>query len=173
MRGRAAADEADRLALSSPGNPGVVNRQYRRILLTSAEDRMLRDGNREALAVCSRPWLKWMLLAVPLAALSAAPVLFLNGAVEGARALLSGGTALGVFFAAPLLPIYTPPRARVYRVVKWVALIGVFILVVGSYTLKYMWLLASCAWIPVWTEWTRSPIRRKLPVTEWPKHLYL
>ena len=90
-----------------------------------------------------------------------------------ARALAVGGIAMGLFFAAPFLPIYTPARARVYRLLKWAALIGVFCFVLGHDGLKYFWLLASCVWIPVWTEWTRFSIRRKMPVGEWPKQLYL
>jgi hypothetical protein len=173
MSGGSTADDADRLAVAALGNAKAANRQYRKVLLTSAEAKMLRDENREARAICSRPWLKWMLLAMPAAILLAASALFLNGAMAVARALLVGAIATGLFFSAPFLPVYTPSRARVYRLLKWMALIGVFCLVLGQDAFKYTWLLASCLWIPVWTEWTRFSIRRKLPVAQWPKQLYL
>jgi len=169
----AAAAEADQSAVTALGNPKAANRQYRKVLLTSAEAWMLCDGNREARAICSRPWLKWILLAMPVAASLAASALFLKGAIAPARALLMGGIAIGFFFAAPFLPVYTPARARVYRLLKWAAMVGVFWVAFGPDALKYSWLLASCLWIPLWTEWTRFSIRRKLPVAEWPKQLYL
>ena len=110
---------------------------------------------------------------MPVAMLVAACAMFFDGAIGVARALAVGGLAMGLFFAAPFLPIYTPARARVYRLLKWAALIGVFCFVLGHDGLKYFWLLASCVWIPLCTEWTRFSIRRKMPVGEWPKQLYL
>ncbi len=101
------------------------------------------------------------------------PVLFLSGAVADARLLLVAGIALGIFFAAPFLPIYTRARSRVYRVVKWTALIGAVCLAFGPDPLKYIWLLAPCAWTPLWIEWQRATVRRKLPMAQWPRQLYL
>ena len=75
----ATAEEASGLALRALGDAKTANRQYRRVLLTAAEARVLRDGNREAFAVCSRPWLKWMLTAVPVGAVGSAAVLFSTG----------------------------------------------------------------------------------------------
>jgi hypothetical protein len=167
------AEEADRLAVASLGTAKAANGQYRKVLLTSAEARMLRDTNREARVFCSSVWLKWMLLAVPVGALVASSVLFFNGKNEVAGVLALAGIAMAVIFAAPFLPVYTPSRGRMYRVVKWTLMIGAVCLAFGPDTLKYSWLLASCLWIPVWTEWTRISIRRKLPVAEWPKQLYL
>jgi hypothetical protein len=43
----------------------------------------------------------------------------------------------------------------------------------GPSALKMWWLLMSCLWPVVWIEWARISIRRKLPVAEWPKQLYL
>ena len=66
---------------------------------------MLREGNWEARAVCSRPWLKWLLLAVPAVTLLAATALFLTGAITLARVLLVGRIGMGLLFAAPFLPV--------------------------------------------------------------------
>ncbi len=167
----ATADEADRLAVRDLGNAKKANRQYREVLLTSDEAKMLREGNWEARAVCSRPWLKWMLLAMPLAALFAAATLFFTGSPL-AWPLFAGGTGIGLLFTAPFLPVYTPSRGRIFRVVKWVVLLGMFGLAFGPDSLKWSWLLFSSLW-PAWIEWKRISIRRKLPVADWPKHLYL
>jgi len=173
MSGGSTADEADRLALAALGNAKAANRQYRSVLLTSAEARTLREGNWEARAVCSSPWLKWLLLAMPVAALFVAAALFLTGAIAVARVLVIGGVGMGLLFAAPFLPVYTPRRGRVFRVVKWVVLVGMLGLAFGPDALKWSWLLISCLWLMGRVEWTRVSIRRKLPVAEWPKQLYL
>jgi hypothetical protein len=64
-------------------------------------------------------------------------------------------------------------RGFIFRCVKWAALIGTLVLAFGPDSLKWPWLLASCVWPLVWIEWTRDSIRRKLPVAEWPRQLYL
>jgi hypothetical protein len=174
MSGGSTADEASRLAVTALGNAKAANRQYRSVLLTSAEDRVLRDADWEARAVCSRPWLKWLLLATPVVAVFAAAGLFLAGAIAVAQVLLVGGIGMGLLFAAPfLLPIYTPSRGRVFRVMKWVVLIGILGFAFWPDALKWSWLLISCLWLVARIEWTRVSIRRKLPVAEWPKQLYL
>ena len=167
------AEEADRLAVAALGDAKDANRQYRKVLLTAAEMRMLRSGNREARAICSRPWLKWTLVAAPVTGLVLALAFFVRGEVALARALALGGTAMSLVFAGPFLPVYTTSRARVYRFAKWTLLAATLGLAFGVDSLKYAWLVASCLWIPVWTEWTRFSIRRKLPVNEWPRQLYL
>jgi hypothetical protein len=173
MSGGATADEADRFAVTALGDAKAANCQYRKVLLTSAEARMLREGNWEARAVCSRPWLKLLLRAMPVAALLAATALFLTGEIAVARMLLVAGVGMALLFAAPFLPVYTPSRGRVFRCVKWIVLIGALGLAFWPDTLKSSWLLISCLWPLVWIEWTRFSIRRKLPVAEWPKQLYL
>lgn len=169
----ATADEADRKAVAALGDPKTANCQYRRVLLTSSEAKLLREGQWEAQTICSRPWLKWLLLAMPAVALWASAALFLTGKNELARTLLVGGLTLLVAFGAPFLPIYTPARARIFRRVKYVLLAATFALVFGKHALDWSWLLASSVWPLFWIEWTRTSIRRKLPVSRWPRHLYL
>jgi hypothetical protein len=173
MSGGATADEADRLAVTALGDAKAAGCAYRKVLLTSSEARMLRDGNWEARTVCSRSWLKWLLLAAPVTMLLSASGFFVSGEIAVARVLLAGGLGMGLLFTAPFLPIYTPSRSRVYRRVKWLVLIGALVLAFGPDALKSFWLLASCLWPIAWIEWTRVSIRRKLRVTEWPKQLYL
>lgn len=173
MERGAGADEADRLAVAALGDPRVANREYRNALLTTAEAKVLGEGNREARVLCGLARMKWLRLALPLIALVAAVALFFNGDTAVARVLAVGGTGMSILFAAPLLPIYPPSRGRVFRWIKWMAMI--ILLLVGFWpdVLKWSWLLASSAWPMVWIEWTRISIRRKLPVAEWPKQLYL
>lgn len=173
MSGGATGDEADRLALVALGDARAANRQYRDVLLTSAEATMLRQDKWEARAICSRSWLKWMFRAMPATALLAAAALFFTGEIALARVLLVGGIAMGLSFAAPFLPLYTPSRGLIFRAVKWVMLISTLVLAFGPDALKWSWLLASCLWPLAWIEWKRIVIRRKLRVSEWPKQLYL
>ena len=169
----ATAGEAERLALAAFGDAKIANCEYRKVLLTSAEARALRDAKWEGRAVCSRPWLKRLVLAMPVAALLAAAVLFFTREIALARVLLTAGLGMGVLFAAPFLPVYTPSRARIFRCVKWVVLVGMLVSAFEPDALKWSWLLASCLWPMAWIEWTRVSIRRKLRVAEWPKALYL
>ncbi|HEY1658033.1 MAG TPA: hypothetical protein VGG14_06785 [Candidatus Sulfotelmatobacter sp.] len=169
----ATPDEADRQAVAALGDARAANCQYRKVLLTSAEARILRQGNWEAQAICSRAWLKKSLISISFATLVAAEIFFVRGASEIARILLVAGLAMGVFFAAPMFRVYTPARSRIYRVVKWLAMIAIFAVAFGPDTLKWSWLLISCLWPVYWVEATRASIRRKLRVEEWPQQLYL
>jgi hypothetical protein len=168
----ATSEEADILSLGALGDAKTANRQYRRVLLTAGEARILRESNWEGLAVCSRPWLKWLMLAAPVVAVAVATGLWFRGQ-EAARDVLIVAMGMSPLLAAPLLPIYTPSRGLIFRYVKWVAIIGMFALVYGTETLRWSWLLISCLWPMAASEWTRHSIRRKLPVSHWPKHLYL
>jgi hypothetical protein len=172
MSAGAASEDADRTALAALGDARAANRQYRHVLLTSAEASMLRDGNWEARVICSRGWVKRMALAVPIVAVVAAAVLFLAGAYA-ALPVLMVGIVMSPLLAAMVLPVYTPWRGRVFRCLKWVAIVGALVLAFGPDALKWSWLLASCLAPLAWTEWTRASIRRKLPAEKWPRQLYL
>jgi len=169
----ATPDQADQLALADLGDAKTANRQYRKVLLTTAEARLLREGNWESRAICSQRVSRQLLLGAPVMAVFAAAVLFLTGVTEIARILLVGGMGLGVLSVALFLPIYTPSRSRIFRGVKWVVLTGMLVLAFGPDALKFSWLLIASLWPMFWVEWTRISIRRKLPVSRWPKHLYL
>jgi hypothetical protein len=159
--------------VAQPPTKPTANCQYRNVMLTSGEAKLLRESQWESRAVCSRPWLKWLLLALPAAALWASAALFLASKNELAPTLLVVGITLLLAFGAPFLPIYTPVRARIFRRVKYVLLAATFALVFGKNVLDWSWLLACYVWPSFWIEWTRTSIRRKLPEGRWPKHLYL
>jgi len=173
MSADATADEADRQAVAALGDARAANCQYRKVLLTSAEARVLRQGNWEARAICSRVWLKKSLISISFATLVAAEIFFFRGANEIARIMFVAGIAMGVFFAAPMFRVYTPARSRIYRFVKWLAMIAIFAVAFGPDTLKWSWLLICCLWPVYHVEVTRASIRRKLRVEEWPRQLYL
>jgi uncharacterized membrane protein len=169
----ASAGESERIALQALGDPREANRQYRRVLLSSSEAALLRSTNLEAHAICSTPWMKWAILASPGVLLLASVVLLAIHQVALARGLMLMGSVMAIVFIPPFLPIYTPARGRVFRAIKWTLIFGAVLLLLGRDTLQWSWLFASCFFPAFWTEWKRIGIRRKLPITQWPKQLYL
>ena len=167
------SEQADRQALAALGDPRSANFEYRRVLLTAAEAKILRGGNWEAKAFCAHGTLRRALTAIPALALIAAIACFATGRIELAKIAAAAVVTTGLLFAAPLLPVYTAPRARIFRIVKWAAIAGAFALIMGADAMKMSWLIFSSLWPIAWIEWTRTSIRRKLPVARWPKQLYL
>jgi hypothetical protein len=160
-------DEAERQALEALGDARAANLQYRKVLLTSREARLLHEGNWEARVVCSRRWL------ILVGALLLGTGFYFANSNAMARLLLVGGMSMGLLFFAAFLPVYTPARGRVFRGVKWLVLAGILLLAFWPMTLRWSALMFSCVWPVVWVEWSRASIRRKLPVAKWPKQLYL
>ena len=114
----ATAEAAEQEALTALGDAKAANRQYRRVLLTSAEARLLREGTWESRAVCSHRPARTLLPSLAVAALLAAAVLFRTGTAVAARLLLLAGVGMSQLFIVPFLPVYTPARSRVVRYVK-------------------------------------------------------
>ena len=161
-------DEADRIAVAALGYAKAANRQYRKVLLTSREATMLRQSNREARAYCSSALMRGLLIAVAVAVLCGSIAFYLTGATSVAWKCVLGFMVISLTGAAPFLPVYTPSRGRVFRIVKWAFLLGTL-----GVALHWSWLSITCLWPLAWTEWTRISIRRKLPVAAWPRQLYL
>jgi hypothetical protein len=164
------AGEADRAAVASLGSARMANRQYREVLLTVSEARLLGSARWESRAVCARPWLK-RLIPVPVAGLLAGVWFGVTGETYLARLLLVGMSGLALLFAA-FLPIYTPARGRVFRYARWAWLAAVLVLASGP-SVENSWMLPVLGWPMIWIEWMQSALRRKLPVAQWPKQLYL
>ena len=116
--------QAGQLAVKSLGDAKAANRQYRKVLLTSSEAKVLRGGKAEASAVCERPWLKRMMLSLPVVGLLVASGLFLVGKNGIARDVLFIALGMTPFLLTPVLSINTQLRSRVYRWVKWTAMAG-------------------------------------------------
>lgn len=171
----ATPEAADSQALAALGDAKSANRGYRKVLLTSGEARVLREGKWEAQLFCTRGIAKFLVFLVPLLTLCAALVLFRSGEGGPARILLLGGLVMGLLFLIPSLPIYTPSRGRLARIVKWAVLVvaAIPLLTLGTHAWTNSWLLFAVLFPVVWVERTRISIRRKLPVAQWPKHLYL
>jgi hypothetical protein len=171
--GGATADDADRIALTALGDAREANRQYRKVLLTSSEARLLGESGWESRTVCARRLSKSVLLSVPAVVLLASIVLFRFGSPEIARVLLAASIGMSLLFLMPLLPIYTESRSRIARYFRWILLFGGPVLIFGADALKFSWMLITIFWPIISVEWTRISIRRKLPVAQWPRHLYL
>ena len=165
--------QAGLMAIEALGDPCVANLQYRKVLLTSSEAKLLRESNAESRMICSNNWVKWMMLSTPGTLLLLSPIFLAMHQVIIARGLLAFGSLMAIFFMPPFLPIYTIARGRIYRAMKWVVLLGGLLVVFGIDSWNGLW-LASCCFFPVfYTEWKRMIIRRKLPIAQWPKQLYL
>jgi hypothetical protein len=163
-----AAGQSHAAALEALGDPKAANRAYRRVLLTREEATLLREGNGEAIVVCT--WLPW----VPVALLGVIAALYLTGLAEVARDALILSLGVSPILLSPILPIYTAARSRVFRWVKVLALVSAMALLTWPIPLKLSWLImTSGLWFFFWTEWTRASIRRKLPVKDWPRQLYI
>ncbi|HEY6345685.1 MAG TPA: hypothetical protein VIY49_29650 [Bryobacteraceae bacterium] len=173
ISGGASQDEASRVALAALGDAKTANKQYLRVLLTESEARLLREGNREAWVVCSTPWLQRLLLGVSLIALLAAGTMLRTGWTAPGRIALALGLGIGLTILAPRLPVYTPSRARVFRFIRWTVQVGLLLVAFGPGAIRMSWLVLLCVWQLVWVESKRASIRRKLPVADWPRQLYL
>jgi hypothetical protein len=165
--------DAGRAAVAALGDARKANREYREVLLTSEEAKLLRQGNREAQFVCANRHVWLALASLPGLTLIASGLLLYTGKLDLARALLAVGMALSFLFVVPKLPIYTASRSRAVRIMKWILLAALPVLAFGRDTLSFMWLVGSCWWVIGWIEWRREMIRRKLPIAQWPKQLYL
>jgi hypothetical protein len=188
-----AGDEADRVAIAALGDPRAANSQYREILITRSEAKLLRSSACEARFFTSTPLRKRLLAIIPAAAAMCAAgayavatitapftLPFTASASANATATLVARVAIGaailtsVVLAVPLLPIYTPVRARFYRAIKWLTVIGLSALLYDRVHFReWSWLMLNCFSIIAWIELKRMSIRRKIPTPNWPRHLYL
>jgi hypothetical protein len=168
--GGASALEAERSALAALGDAGVANRQYRRVLLTVDEAKLLRRTQWESRALCR--WLRWLFL-LPVAGLSAGSLVLANGDSWLGWTLMLGSAGFGLLVASPFLPIYTRERSRVFRTFRWAWMAAVLLLAFWPDPVKQSWLLVACAWPMFVTERTLVSVRRKLPVGQWPRQLFL
>ena len=180
------SDDADRKALAALGDAKAANRKYRNVLLTRREARLLASSGREAQFFCATTFRKALLVAVPVIAALCAAAAYVTATLTApftstanataalvARGSLVAAILTAIFFAVPLLPIYTPARARIYRAAKWIAITAVVLILIDGDRLEATWLFLSCFWGIAYTEAQRMSIRRKIPAANWPKHLYL
>ncbi len=165
LQNGASADGADRLAVEALGDAKLANRQYRKVLLTASEARQLHDGSREVFDPASHRWVSGLIIALSGVVL----IVAIAKSVITWHTLLLAAVPTALLLATPFLPIYTPSRARIFRCAKWAVILGILALADLS---RFPWVL-FIFWHPVWAEWKRACIRRKLPVERWPRQLYL
>ena len=168
----ASPQEAGHQALAQLGDPRVANCDYRRVLLTTEEARLLSEGAREARTVCSRQWIKPVAFATYLLLLAASGGLALTGHASYATDALCVAFGLSPFLAMLFVPIDTPAHGFFFRCARWIAMSAAPLLILGTQAWHYSWLLVSCFAPLAVTEITRASIRRKLPIKSWPRHLY-
>lgn len=193
VRNGATVDEADRSAVSALGDPRAANSQYREALITRSEAKLLRSSACEARFFTGTPVRKRLLILVPAVAATCAAtayaiftitapfaIPFPASANANATAALVARIGIGaailtaIVLAAPLLPIYTPVRARFYRAAKWLTVIALSALLYDRvHFLEWSWLMLNCFSFVAWLEIKRMSLRRKIPAANWPKHLYL
>ncbi|HWA93607.1 MAG TPA: hypothetical protein VG844_03330 [Terracidiphilus sp.] len=163
--------DAERAALAALGDARAANRQYRRVLLTKSEARMMRTSARDVRVACKNSWLKWLLLAGAVILLAAGTRFWITGDAQSTLLVLYALSGL-VLCAVPMFfAILTPERSRIYRGVKLALLLG--ITAYAFVDLRMSWLVLTCVSYALWMEWKRMAIRRKTPQAQWPKHLYL
>ncbi len=185
--------EADRAAVTALGDPKSANSQYRDVLLTRSEARILRSSACEARFFSATPLRKRLLVLIPVVAATCAAAAYAVATITApfaipfaaiasasataalvARISIIAAILTAVVFAVPLLPIYTPTRARIYRAAKWLTVISLsLILWDRTHFLDWSWLVLNCFSLVAWTEVKRMSLRRKIPAANWPKHLYL
>lgn len=165
--------QADLMAVQALGDPCIANRQYRKVLLTSSEAAVLRKSNAESRMICSNVWIRCVLLSTQGALLLLSMISFGVHLPSLACGVLALAALMALFFTVPFFPIYTITRGRIYRAMKWLLLVAVLFVFFGKDGRIELW-LGSCCFYPVlYTEWKRMMIRRKLPIAQWPKQLYL
>jgi hypothetical protein len=163
----AASQEADLMAVTALGDARSANRQYRRVLLTVREAKLLHFMTRPSSLPPGRvtlgKWLAGILVAEAIGGM------FLV-ALKDPAWLYFSLALLGAFLIS-LLPIDTPSRGRTYRCAKWAAFMGGAALA-AWYGVKPAWIPLACLLFPAYQEYLRMSIRRKLPGDQWPKWLY-
>ena len=123
--------------------------------------------------ICANNWVKWMMLSTPGTLLLLSTIFLAMHQYNLARGMLVFGALMAIFFMPPFLPIYTVSRGRIYRAIKSIVLIGGVLVLFGWDSRIGLW-LASCCFFPMFfNEWKRMMIRRKLPIGQWPKQLFL
>jgi hypothetical protein len=156
--------DADRLAVDALGDAKIANRQYRRVLLTESEEDVLRR-------CASRGGRLWHRTLVVLSAvlLVVVPISTLGVAKYTCAAIL-------VEALLRAIPVASIRAGWVVRILRWV----------NSLVFYTMWFASTLAFarfaaalIPVMAvgtmqmEYRLFVIRRKLPVEQWPRRLWV
>lgn len=168
----ASAEQANLAVIAALGDAKSENREYRRVFLTVWEQRLL-DSMRNKFPGLPPGRVK---LGKTLAAILM---------IEAFGMIATGiykdpSRASTLFFLAPMiaipliarvLPISTPGQGRMFRVAQWsFLLIGAFL--AATFGAKYATGFVGVFLMTAYFQRTYASIRRKVPVSQWPKQLY-
>jgi len=159
-----ASGASDREAVAALGDAARANWEYRKVLLTKADARWLESVRRRG----DFPLFGAYILAT--AGLVGGAAKILQGSLYGAFPALSM-VLIGTLFIVPRwVKIDTRPRNRIYRALQWAVIIGVPVALASVGRLKPVFFVYLVFVIAAYKDYL---LRRKLPVEEWPKDLYL
>jgi lipopolysaccharide export LptBFGC system permease protein LptF len=171
----ASEQQAREAALASLGNARAANKQYKGIHLTAWENKLMRQDECAARALHARPYL-WI---VPVLLVCAAVAAFTLRPERTTLTLLVGAIGLCFVFGVPfMIPINTRVRGNIYRTIRLTWLVAIMWLAYGAEGPGGSWAMfftmgGPILWMIAWMEWSRASARKKLPVAEWPRSLYL
>lgn len=175
LRQGASEEHANAAALASLGNARAASRQYKKIHLTEWETNLMKQDECATQALGRRPYL----LVVPLALMCAAVAGFTINPGPATLLLLVGAAGLCFVFGVPyLVSINTKLRGLIYRTIRLTWLVAFIWFAYGIDGRNESWALffsmgVPVLWILAWLESSRASARRKLPIAEWPRSLYL
>lgn len=166
------AEQADSAVIAALGDAKSENREYRRVFLTVWEQRLL-DSMRGKFPSLP-PWR--VKLGKALAAILMIEALGIMATLlykdpSRAPVLFFWIPMIAIPLIARVLPISTPTRGRMYRVAQWgLLLAGALIAIIfgAKYSAGFAGVFLSMAYF----QRTYASIRRKLPLSQWPKQLY-
>lgn len=155
--------EAERQTVAALGDAKIANRQYRRVLLTEGEDALLRS---------LRSWWVswgWLLMGIPLLLMALA--LKNSGSIYVPAMVLMEGVLRTI-------PFRSIRAGSIVRVVRWGVLTIVLTMMAVSYSgaVEGIGMVGGVVYITVFIlhrEYKFSVLRRKVPVEQWPRWLWV
>jgi len=165
----ASMDHAEYAAIAALGEAKSANREYRRVLLTASEAALLDVLRADAVPrqLCPRRISIGKRIA---------NILLLEALLGAAFITWKEPTSayfrlpLAILFLGQWLPITTPRQGGIYRWTKWtLLLLGTAL---AAWTGVNYSLFGGAFAVLAYSEYQRASIRRKLPVSQWPKKLY-
>jgi hypothetical protein len=151
-------------AIAALGDAWEANRSYRTVLLTTADAKWLENVRRRG----NLPLFGSYVLAT--AGLVAGAAKLLQGGIFGALPALSMMVIGTVFLIPRWVRIDTRVRNRLYRALQWAVIISVPVALSAGgrlHSVFFVYLMFVCV------AYKDYMLRRKLPVEEWPKDLYV
>ncbi len=164
MASGATAEEA----IAALGDAKAANGQYKKVLLTVGEARILHLMRGEippgltARRVTSGKWLAGILFVEAIAGMFGAMML-------GTGWRYFCVTLIGLMFLQTVLPLQTVKRARIFSWTKWLLLLAASIPLFAT----YWWAPIGALMGLLYGDYRKMVLRRKVPREQWPKRLYL